>query len=371
MLPFLQRKKKSLPPTGGRDRHDASIGRKPLVVGIDIGSYSVKVCQLKVRRGQYEVIALGSGILPPGAVEEGVLLEPEAVADVVAAIFTNLKIKEKRVAVAVSGHSVIVKKINLAAMDDKALEEFIRAEADQYIPFDIDEVYLDFQNLHSDTADSGRSDVILAAARRELVDAYRTMLEAIDLSPRVIDVDAFALQNICEFTEALPENAALIDIGASKISINFLFKGASSMARDIQYGSNHLTERISSRLRLSGGEAEAVKRGSQRIDEHLEALHEIYHELMEQWTGEIRRAFDLYAKAQPGAHLQKIYITGGGSRMKGIAGHISRVTNVPVAPLHAFSSFIASPKVIDPRYLQFMEPEMAVAAGLAMRTSML
>ena len=131
-----------------------------LITGVDIGSHAVKICQLQRVGKGFKLVAVGSAAIPSGAVEDGVLQEPEAVGKAITSLLKNLKIKNKKVGISISGYSVIVKKINLEAMNDDALAEYIKAEAEQYIPFDIDEVYLDFQKLPIKREGSDRMDVI-------------------------------------------------------------------------------------------------------------------------------------------------------------------------------------------------------------------
>ncbi len=180
-----------------------------LVVGVDIGSHSVKVCQLKRTDKAYSVVSLGSAVLPEGAVDDGALNEPEVVAAAISNLFKNLKIKKKKVGFSISGYSVIVKKVNLAVMNEKDMEAHIMSEAEQYIPFDIQDVYLDFQDLKTNTPDHERTDVMLVAAKKEIVDDYLEMLDSIGLQATIVDVDGFALENTYEYNSPKSENVAL------------------------------------------------------------------------------------------------------------------------------------------------------------------
>ena len=169
------------------------VSNNELVVGLDIGSHAVKVCQLKQTSSGYAIITLGSTVLPEGAVEDGTLNDPEIVSKAISDLFQNLKIKNKKIGFSISGYSVIVKKVNLAVMEDAQLEEHIMAEAEQYIPFDIEDVYLDFQDLKTGSKEADRTDVMLVAAKKEIVDDYLEMLRSLNLSPVIVDVDGFAL----------------------------------------------------------------------------------------------------------------------------------------------------------------------------------
>ena len=144
-------------------------GGQKLTLGVDIGSHSVKICQMIPAKEGYKLIGIGSAALPPDSVEDGVLQDPEAVGEVVGKLIKNLKLKGKKIAISISGYSVIVKKINLAAMEEDELASHIQAEAEQYIPFDIEEVFLDFVDLKTNVDEDDRTDVMLVAAKKEVV----------------------------------------------------------------------------------------------------------------------------------------------------------------------------------------------------------
>ncbi|MDP2060613.1 MAG: type IV pilus assembly protein PilM, partial [Flavobacteriaceae bacterium] len=219
--------------------------RQNLAVGLDIGSYAIKICEfVETGKNCRRLVKLGSALLPEGAVSDGILNDPDAVGQVISALMGNLQIKNKKVAISMSGYSVIVKKINLAVMSEDDLANHIHTEAEQYIPFDIDDVYLDFQDLKTNTDHSDRTDVMLVAAKKEVVNAYLGMLKGIGLQPVVVDVDAFALENSFAEVCGADENVALVDIGASKMSINILAHGTSILARDVVMGSWQITEQI-------------------------------------------------------------------------------------------------------------------------------
>ena len=140
-----------------------------LIVGVDIGSHAVKICQLQKVGVNHKLLALGSANLPQGAVEDGVLQEPDEVGKAISGLLKNLKIKNSRIGISISGYSVIVKKIALDKMEENALDEYIKSEAEQYIPFDIDDVYLDYQQLKSKTSSPDRIEIILFAAKKKVV----------------------------------------------------------------------------------------------------------------------------------------------------------------------------------------------------------
>jgi type IV pilus assembly protein PilM len=340
-----------------------------LVIGLDIGSHSIKVCELKKTDKGYSILNIGSLILPEGAVEDGTLHDSEAVGKAITTLLTNLKIKRKKIAISISGYSVIVKKIRLAVMDNEQLERYITAEAEQYIPFDIDDVYLDFQDLKTNTEGSNQTDIMLVAAKKEIVDDYLVMLKEIGLQPVVVDVDGFALENSYETNHPQHENIALVDIGASKMNINIITNGMSVIAKDVLMGSRQLTEQIANTFDIPTEEAEALKIGQIPAEEKQAQIAAIVTSNCTQWVLEIKKAIDLYHSNKANAPLDKLFISGGGSKVTGLADFLSRETDVPVEVFNPFANMSADSKQIDMEYLQYIGPEMAIATGLAIRTT--
>jgi len=340
-----------------------------LVVGVDIGSHAVKVCQLKRTDKAYSVISLGSALLPEGAVDDGTLNDPEVVGEIIANLFKNLKIKSKRVGFSISGYSVIVKKVNLAVMEEDKLEEHIMAEAEQYIPFDIDDVYLDFQDLKTSSDEIDRTDVMLVAAKKDIVDDYLNMLENIGLQATIVDVDGFALENTYEYNTPKSENVALVDIGASKMNINIISSGMSVVARDIVVGSRQLTEHIQNQFDLEFDEAEALKLGHQPPEEKKDEIEEIFSTVCTQWVLEIKKAIDLYHSNYPDSPLNRLVLSGGGSKVAGLTEFLENETGIEVQLFNPFANMTSNDKKIDRDYLEIVGPEMAIASGIAIRPS--
>lgn len=343
--------------------------KQELVVGIDIGSHAVKICQLKRTSAGYSLVAIGSTVLPEGAVEDGTLNDPEAVSEAISGLIKNLKIKNRKIGFSISGYSVIVKKVNLAVMDDGQLEEHIMAEAEQYIPFDIEDVYLDFQDLKTSKKDTDRTDVMLVAAKKEIVDDYLEMFQSLNLDPVVVDVDGFAFENSYEYNNPGGDNVALIDIGASKMNINILAQGVSVVARDIIVGSRQLTEQIQNLFDIEGTEAEKIKLGSAPVETMQEDVEEIFSSTCTQWVLEVKKAIDLYHANNPDQPLTKLILSGGGAKVAGLADFLKQETELDVELFNPFTNIKSNKKKIDPNYLESVGPEMAIATGIALRTS--
>ena len=345
------------------------LSKDDLVVGIDIGSHAVKVCELERRDRGYGIVSLGSAILPDGAVEDGVLIDAEAVAASVTALLKNLKIPKKKVGISISGYSVIVKKISLPIMEDDHLESYIMAEAEQYIPFDMDDVYIDFQDMKTSAVGNDRTDVMLVAAKKEVVDEFTAMLESIGLTPVIVDIDGFALENAHETVARDMTNAALVDIGASKMSINIIAGGISVVARDISVGSRQLTKHIQDLLDMEFEEAEAVKLGTRQMLERQDEIAAVYSSVCTQWVLEIKKAIDLYHANHPDQPLRRLSLSGGGSKVVGLVEFLQMETGLEVEIFNPLVSMDFNAKKIDPDYVRVIGQEMAIATGIAIRSS--
>ncbi len=216
-------------------------GKSNSIIGLDIGSSSVKAVELTAKAKGIELQHVGIAQLPPEAIVQGAFLNSSAIVDAIREAVDGAGTRTKNVATAVSGHSLIVKKISLPAMTRDELEESIRWEAEQYIPFDINEVNLDFQILNSGEAE-GQMDVLLVAAKKDLIDDYVNVVREAGLHPAVLDVEAFAVENAfeanCEIVA--DEVVALADIGAQVVNINIIANGIPAFTRDISSATRSL-----------------------------------------------------------------------------------------------------------------------------------
>jgi type IV pilus assembly protein PilM len=229
-----------------------------LAVGLDIGSSSVKVILLKEhrRRGHlgYALQSFGMKPLPPEAIVDGALMNSTAIVQAIQELMAELRVKQREVAIGVSGHSVIIKKIAMPRMSQEELEESIQWEAEQYIPFDVKDVNIDTQILAQEANDAtGQMDVLLVAAKKDMINDYTTVVSEAGLSPVVVDVDAFAVQNMFDVNYEAPtsDTVVLINAGASVININIVSRGVTTFTRDVTIGGNQFTEEIQKQLNVS------------------------------------------------------------------------------------------------------------------------
>ena len=239
------------------------LGRSKNAVGLDIGASSVKAVQLKRSRGANELVRLGVAPLHPETIVDGVIMDSGTVISAIQQIFTENQIKTKDVVVAVSGHSVIVKKIRITKMKPEELEEAIPFEAEQYVPYAIEDVNLDFQVLENADPGSPDMDVLLVAVKKDIINDYLSIISTAGLNAVVVDVDAFALENAFELAYELDRDqvVGLVNLGAAVMNINILQGGFSEFTRDSPLGGNRYTESIQKMLGLSYEQAETLKLG--------------------------------------------------------------------------------------------------------------
>ena len=344
-----------------------------LTVGLDIGSGSIKLTHLKpARGGNYQLRAFGMVQLPPEAIVDGALMNSTAVVDGIQELFASQKLKVKDVATSVSGHSVIIKKINLPQMTPEELEESIQWEAEQYIPFDINDVNIDVQILNTESTQAGQMDVLLVAAKKDMVNDYTEVIHSAGLNPVVVDIDAFAVQNQFEINYEISrsETVVLVNVGASVTNINVIANGISTFTRDISIGGSQFTDAVQKALNVSYDEAEALKLGGGGADAEAVVPQEVERVLQtesESIANEIQRSLDFYAATSADAHIARIFLSGGSAKIPALVKTIEGRTGVPVEIINPFRNVDIGTGRFDPEYLRQVAPMAAVSMGLALR----
>jgi type IV pilus assembly protein PilM len=358
-----------------------AVPKKNQVVGLDIGSQSIKLVEIDHEKKGRILKNFGIIGLPPDAIVEGSIKEMEIVSSAIKTLYRNLKVKNKDVATSISGYSVIVKKIEMTNRDESELENTIQSEAEQYIPFDINDVNLDYDILRRGAEEpeetkekgkkspSGKMEVMLVAAKKDVVDDYVSLLQLSGLNPAVLDVDAFALQNAFEASATEPGGCyALVNVGAEELGINAIKDGISIFSRDSSYGGNQITEAIMSQFDVDFGQAEKIKLGGEKLEKDKSGLEEIFTSVISEWVQEIKRALDFLANSYPDENIQKIMLSGGSSRIPGFRKYLELETNLPVEELNPFANLIINERAFDSKYLSYMASQAGVAVGLALRS---
>jgi len=345
-------------------------GKKKSVAGLDIGSSSVKMVELEGKANSLNLVSLGFENLPDDTIVDGQIMELNVVSDVIKSVCLANGVNADGVVTGVSGHSVIIKNIVLPAMSADELEESIDWHAEEHIPYDLSEVSLDYQ-ITAQNSDS--TNVLIAACKRERIDTIRQAVQLSGKEPVVIDVDTFALQNCYEMNYMPDESqvVTLLNIGASTMNVNIVKGSRSLFTRDITVGGSQFTDVLQRSLGLSFQQAEAVKRGVNSAAEGIEekSIEPLMNNVTEVVAMEIQKTFDFYRATTEDNEtvVQKILISGGGSKLAGLAEELSARLELPVEVLDPFRNIKVDGNKFDPDYLSEIMPEMAVAVGLAMR----
>lgn len=345
-------------------------GAKKTVVGIDIGASAVKLVQFKETKSGYTLKVLDLEPLPSEAVVDSSIMDSSSVVQAIRSLIERNNIsKNAEVATAVSGHSVIIRKISLPLMTEDELDASIQWEAEQYIPFDIADVYLDYQIIGPDPSDQGQMEVVLIAARRELVNEYTGVIRECGLEPIVLDVGCFAVENIyCTlYAEEMLDAVALIDIGATGAQLSVLKDNMSVFTREIQIGGDTFNDELQKSFGLNHEEAEMLKiNGSYEgvdADEACAIIEQVTVNLVQ----ELSRALDFFSATFDDDKASKVYLTGGVSQTSGLVEKLEQSLEVPVALLDPFSRVNVKESDFDLDFVKSSAPFYAVAAGLATR----
>ena len=339
-------------------------------LGIDLGSHTIKLAEFSGLGGSRSVRRLGRALLPPGVIVDGSIKDQDTVENVLRNLISNCQPKVKRVSTSISGYSVIVKRIHVPYLNEKEIEENLLIEAEKYVPFEIDDVYIDFSVLNKEDAESEGIDMFLVAAKKEIVDVYAGLLEAIGLTPAVIDVDAFAMVNAFEMAFGdVSEPAVLIDIGASETNLNVIQGGMPIFARDMAIGGEQLTEAIQEATGLNRQDAEAAKISGTKDQVLAEEIRQVVVEMADLWLEEIKKAINFFkANAKPEEFPTHVFLSGGCALLMDIEKQFSTGLGIEARKLNPFSS-IGHAREIDSAYLDAISPQMVIASGLAMRSA--
>ena len=345
-----------------------SMGKKNLV-GLDIGSSSVKAVELAKKGSALQLLNLGFENLQTDTIVDGQIMELNNVSNVISNIFSEHQIKTNRVAAGVSGHSVIVKNIVLPSMSEEELQESFSWHAEEHIPFDIADVNLDYE-LTSKSSESLH--VLMAACKSDKIANVKQAIQLAGKQPIIIDVDAFALQNCYEvnYQPRAGEIVALLNNGAATMNINILNGTRSVFARDAGVGGSQYTSLLQKELGLSFEQAEGVKRGM-ALPEGIEPrpIQPIIETVSDVLALEVRKTMDFYRTTaeEKDTGIQKILLAGGGSKLPGLADYLAKRFEIPVEVFDPFRQIEVDDKKFDPEYMREIVPEMAVAVGLALR----
>jgi type IV pilus assembly protein PilM len=343
--------------------------RSKSLVGLDIGSSAVKVVELKeLGKGKgYQLQSVAVEPLSPEAIVDGAIMDAGLVIEAIQKALTARKVKGADVAIALSGHSVIIKKISIPATSEEELAEVIPWEAEQYIPFDVEDVNLAYQVLKGGGGD-GNMDVLLVAAKKDKIHDYTSVVTQAGRNPVLVDVDVFALQNCYEMNyDADPgEGVALVNVGASTTNVAVLKGSTSIFWRDISVGGNHYNDALRKELNVTFEQAEALKRGESvdgvdgsRVPSILSAVNDFI-------GGEVQKTLDFFKNTTPGESIARMVLAGGASKVPNLSEALAGRFGVSVELLNPFQRVTAA-KGISPETLDEVSASVSIAVGLACR----
>lgn len=342
------------------------------LVGLDIGSSAIKVVQLKESKGRYSLQKFGVKPLEPEVIVDGTVMDEGRVVSAIRELFDEHRVKTKQVAISISGHAVIIKKINLPPMPDEELPGQVKLAAEQYIPFDINEVNIDFHVLPADpTAEQqGDMSVILVAAKKDKINELTELVKGAGLVPMVMDVDAFAIENMhaINYPMAQDETTALVNIGASVMNVNIVRGGMSLFTRDIPLGGNRYTEALQREMGLSFEEAEEGKKQQRGDDSGSGSMGDIVNGVNAEVASEIARTVDYFKTSTANIELDRVLVCGGVANARGLIQHVRDRMQMTVEMADPFGEIDVTRSDVDPDLLTELASSAAVGVGLALRT---
>jgi type IV pilus assembly protein PilM len=373
------------------------LNRTRQIIGLDIGSHAIKMVALRPSKGEFpfELTHFGVAELPEETIVDGAIVDEDPVAETISELFVQHKVKSPFVAASVSGNAVIVRRITLPRQDPEALRESLPYEAEEHIPFDIDDVDLDFAILSEDE-EADNMDVVLVAAKRERVDEHVAVIEGAKRTATIMDIDAFAVQNAFEFSypERQFEDVAILNLGSSVINMAVLEGGNPSFWRDIATGMQQYVIALQRQFMLDAFDAEEVLRrvsrnaasGTDDVDKSLAEwsgddeegaelqdaatdprIIEVIGQVSDRIIGEISKTFDFYQAQAMRDHFDAVFLAGGGAHVTDLAERLQSRLGWPVEVFNPMRRINVPDALFDPEYVHGSGPESTVALGLALR----
>jgi len=341
--------------------------KKGKAVGLDIGSSSIKVVELapgKVPR----LVNYGISRVLPDAIVEGEIIDREVVLDAIRSSFEGRSIKSKDVIVGVAGHDLIIKKITMDRMSESDTREQIRWEAEQYVPFDINEVTIDFEIVNPNLGEN-QQEVVLVASKNELINNTISLLRELNLNPVAIDAAAFAIQNVFELNYGIfpNETIALIHIGAGLTIINVIKNNSPLLARDVYYGANGYISRLQKELGMNYEDASSAVKGAVPMGVTAEAVNSVFESFADELSNQIEKSFQFLSSLGGEEKLARIYLSGGGSLIPNLLEFFKRRFTIPIEKLNPFQKITYDPAVFGVEGVEAIGPVLIQAVGLALR----
>jgi type IV pilus assembly protein PilM len=337
------------------------------VVGIDIGSSSIKLAEMTFSAKGAFLDNFAVILSPHQAVNNGEITDTLLVAESIKSGFKENGFRNKNASIGLSGTAVIIKKISIPKVDPKKLKEQIRYEASQYLPFDVSQVTIEHHIL-SFTSNPENMDILVVAAQNEFILNYLSSVNQAGLKCSVLDVSSLALANVFEMNYGkTAEPVALFNFGSNITNFLVLFQGEVIFSRDIPVGGFHFTNEISKNMGVTFEEAEALKISQSSQQEVPEDTRTFMNMALDYVTEEIRNSIDFYTATAQGHLINKAYYTGGACLTAGLIDHLVDVLKMPFEPFNPYNNIKSANKKITPNYLQQISPFVSIACGLGIR----
>ena len=339
------------------------------LVGLDIGSFALKLVELNERKGSYTLQSLGVETLSPEAIVDGAIMDSSLVVEAIHQLSAATSLRSPSFATSVSGHSVIIKKIELPTMDREELAESIEWEAEQYIPFDINDVRMDYVLLNDGEYASEQMEVLLVAVKREKVNDYVSVISQAGKQPALVDVDAFAIQSAYELNYDVDDSRviALVNMGAGVTTLNVLVRGQTLFWRDIAFGGARFTEALQREFNLSFEQAEAFKRGNAVEDLDPADAEPILNGVAAEMAGELQKTFDFFSATSGEPSVDEMVLSGGCALTHGLQDVLSERLGVFIELMDPLRRIQYKESEYDSDWLKVISPMLAVSVGLAVR----
>ena len=336
-------------------------------VGLSIGTSSIKLVELQKSGRQWKLLHFGIVQLPEDAIVNREIVNPIAVTESIRTLISQIKLKSKVVCISLSGPSLIIKRMILEVPHLKEIQEQVFWEAEQYLPFDVSDVFMDFQMLSR--SKDHQTDVILVAVKKLVLDSYMGCVEGAGLKPSIVDLDYFGLQNVFEssYPSSPGEAVLVVDIGASAMKFIAIHNGIPVFTKDVALGGKNLTAEIQKNLNLSFVDAETLKVGAGQEGSTPQEVSDLMHSMAENFAVEVKRAWDFYNASSPSAPITSILITGGSSKIPGLSALIEDTVKLPTQIINPFNSISYDPSIFQQEYLLNIASIASVPIGLALR----
>jgi type IV pilus assembly protein PilM len=342
-------------------------GAAQTAVGLSIGTSSIKLVELKKVGKIWKLLHFGIVQLPEDVIVNREIVNPIVVTDSIKTLVNQIKLRNKAVCTALSGTSLIIKRMSLEVPNAKELQDQVFWEAEQYLPFDVSEVVMDYQVLTR--SKEGKTDLVLVAVKKTVLDTYMTCIQDSGLKPKIVDVDYFALQNLFEANYPVnpSEAVAIVDIGASALKLVVVHAGIPVFTKDSAVGGRNLTAEIQRNLNLSYVDAESLKIGGGPDGSTPQEVSDLMHVMADNFAIEIKRAIDFYNASSSEAPIAYVLLAGGSSKIPGLSKVVEEALGLPTQLLNPFNSITYDPAVFTQDYLSNIAPIASIPIGLALR----